>query len=321
MALISTSTYEPPRLLTNGHLQTILPALFRTVNDVQYNREKINTDDGDFLDLDWAKMNSCRLVIISHGLEGSASKNYIKGMAKAMNDAGWDALAWNYRSCGGEPNCLPRAYHSGATEDLDAVVRHALKLGRYNQIALVGFSLGGNLTLKFIGEKGSRLESRVVAAVVISVPLDLASSSRRISNSKIYNERFLASLCKKIRAKAAQFPHEIDGEKLSCVKTLWEFDDTYTAPMHGFKNAEDYYRRCSSKFFLKTIAVPTLIVNALNDPFLPKECFPFNDIQPLKNVWFETPKYGGHIGFMRKGGGYWSESRTAEFLTQWMSNA
>ncbi len=321
MALISTSTYEPPRLLTNGHLQTILPALFRIVTAVEYEREKIDTDDGDFLDLDWAKTNSSRLVVISHGLESSASKSYVKGMARAMNIAGWDALAWNFRGCSGKLNRLPRAYHSGATEDLDAVVRHALKLGRYNDIALIGFSLGGNLTLKFIGEKGNRLDARIVSAVVFSVPLDLAASSRQISNSKIYNERFLASLREKIRAKAAQFPNEIDIEKLSRIRTLWEFDDTYTAPMHGFKNAEDYYRRCSSKFFLKTIAVPTLIVNALNDPFLPKECFPFNDIQPLKNVWFETPKYGGHIGFMRKGSGYWSESRTAEFLTQWMLNA
>jgi uncharacterized protein len=320
MPLISTSSYAPPTVFTNGHLQTILPALFRTVDGVNYERERIATPDDDFLDLDWSRVNATpsakRVAILLHGLEGSSESVYIRGMAKALNRAGWDALAWNYRGCGGEPNKKLRAYHSGATDDVETVVAYVASLRRYQTVALIGFSLGGNLTLKYVGEKSANINSLIKAAVAFSVPLDLASSSRRISKQVVYNQRFLSSLRKKIRIKAAQFPDKIDLKKLENLKTLWQFDDAFTAPIHGFQGAADYYEKCSSKQFLKTISIPTLITSALNDPFLPQDCFPFDEIAPLKNVFFETPKFGGHIGFMDKQGDCWSEERAIDFLNE-----
>jgi predicted alpha/beta-fold hydrolase len=298
--------------LFNAHLETIYPSLFRSVDLIKYQPERITTNDNDFLDLYWLKQNSKKVVIISHGLEGNAERAYVKGMARAFYENGFDILAWNYRGCGNEMNRTLRFYHSGATEDLEEIVSHAVARG-YEKVYLIGFSLGGNLTLKYAGER--KASPRIKGVVTISVPVDLYTSSIQISkpNNWIYSRRFLKSLKKKITAKSQLMPG-LNVEKLDEITTLEQFDDYYTGPLHGFKNARDYYQRCSAVGFLSTISVPTLIVNAKNDPFLSKECFP--ELQGHTCVQLETPDFGGHVGFTQisKNGLYWSEQRALDFI-------
>jgi uncharacterized protein len=308
-------SYQPPAILFASHLETIYPALFRTVSGIAYERERITTPDHDFLDLDWLKQGAEKLVIISHGLEGNSGRSYIRGMAKIFYTQGYDVLAWNYRGCSGEMNRKIRFYHSGATDDLDFTIRHATTLG-YKEINLIGFSLGGNLTLKYMGEQGANLPPQIKKAVAFSVPLNLKTSCEKISAPAnwIYSQRFLKSLTKKVVEKA-KLISELDTTPLSGVKTLLEFDDAFTAPIHGFKNAIDYYEQCSAIRFLSTIQRPALIVNALNDPFLSPECYPaqFTDHPYLT---LEYPKRGGHVGFalFAKNGLYWSELRALKFI-------
>jgi uncharacterized protein len=307
------SKYSPPTLLFNCHLETIYPALFRKVVIPEYEQERITTPDDDFLDLFWLKRNSSSLVIISHGLEGNAQRAYIKGMAKAFYDQDFDTLAWNYRGCGEEINKQLRFYHSGATDDLGTVIDHAL--AKYQNIFLIGFSLGGNLTLKYLGEKSDTVNPKIKKAVAFSVPMDLHSSCLQISKrtNRVYSNRFLKSLKLKVREKAKLFT-ELKTDKLEAIKSLIEFDDNYTAPVHGFKNAIDYYTKCSSLYFLPTIKTQTLIVSAQNDPFLSKECFP--DLSNHSFVKLESPNRGGHVGFAQfnENGLYWSEARALEFI-------
>jgi predicted alpha/beta-fold hydrolase len=305
--------YQAPFFLFNAHLETIYPSLIRKVSLPSYTRERIATPDEDFLDLDWIRHGSDRLVIISHGLEGNSQRPYIKGMAKTMLHAGWDVLAWNYRGCSEEMNRQLRFYHSGATEDLHTVVQHAIQ--QYSSIALVGFSLGGNLTLKYLGE--TTRPAQIKKAVAISVPMALESSCEKISqpDNWIYSRRFLKSLKEKILIKSSTMS-ALDGKTILSIKTLREFDDHYTGPLHGFRDAHDYYTRCSSLQFLPSIGIPTLILNAQNDPFLSAECYPAELLKNHACVALETPVRGGHVGFaqFRKNGVYWSEERAAQFL-------
>ncbi|MBL7863059.1 MAG: alpha/beta fold hydrolase [Cyclobacteriaceae bacterium] len=308
--------YQAPALLAGSHLETIYPALFRKVNGIAYERERITTPDHDFLDLDWLKQGAAKLVIISHGLEGNSDRAYVRGMARIFYQHGYDALAWNYRGCSGEINRKIRFYHSGATDDLDFIVRHAASFG-YTEINLVGFSLGGNLTLKYLGEKSETLHSTIQKAVAFSVPLNLKTSCDKISmrSNWIYSQRFLKSLKKKVAEKANVFS-EIDPTPLTRITSLLEFDDVYTAPLHGFKNALDYYEQSSSLRFLHRIKRPTLIVNAKNDPFLSPECYPVESQFP--HLTFEYPTRGGHVGFalFNENGLYWSELRALHFIQQ-----
>ena len=276
-------------------------------------RERIMTPDNDFIDLDWYKQGSSNCVIISHGLEGNSNRAYMKGMAKAFFDKGYDAVAWNYRGCSDEVNKQLRFYHSGATDDLQTVVDHVSK--QYEEVFLIGFSLGGNLTLKYLGEP--HVNARVKRAVTISVPINLHTSCLEISKpgNWIYNRRFLSSLRKKVKMKAAIWK-ELDLEKLAGIATLMEFDDCFTGPIHGFKDAMDYYTRCSSINFIEHIKTPTLVVNALNDPFLGEDCYPREKFKTHPHVTFEFPAHGGHVGFtlFNQKGLYWSEMRALHFI-------
>src|SRR5437764_6729892 len=202
MPLVPNSTYRCSRLLSNGHLQTLWPSLLRRVNLFAYRRERIETPDGDFLDLDWARNGSQRLAVLAHGLEGDSKRHYILGMVNALAKRGWDAVAWNARGCSGETNRVLRFTHSGATEDLQAVISHVTSASDYSTITLIGFSLGGNLTLKYLGERGRELDRRIKAAVAFSVPCDLQSSSIKLAKplNWIYMQRFLAALHTKIRS-------------------------------------------------------------------------------------------------------------------------
>jgi predicted alpha/beta-fold hydrolase len=312
---IIPSDFRPPLFLRNGHLQTILPALLPRRIPLRFERERWEMPDGDFLDLDWARKGHARLAILSHGLEGDSANNYIRGMAAALNAAGWDALAWNFRGCSGEPNRLPRFYHSGETGDLAAVIAHAAPA--YPRIALIGFSLGGNVTLKYLGEAPPH--PAVVAGVGISVPVELASSSRMLDQrwaNGIYLRRFMKSLVAKVRAKALQFPDQFNVTGLEGVRTFALFDGRYTAPLHGFHDAHDYWTRSSARQFLPGITVPTLLLNARNDPFLGPECFPFSEAHLNPALFLETPPSGGHVGFLDlvRGIEPWSEQRVVKFL-------
>ncbi len=307
--------YLPPFFLFNSHLETIYPALLRRVSLNAYTRERISTPDDDFLDLDWLEQQSQKVAIISHGLEGNSTRPYVKGMARALFSQGFDVVAWNFRGCSEEMNRQLRFYHSGATDDLHTVVEHVARKRSYQSISLVGFSLGGNLTLKYLGERPSG--HPVERAVAISVPLDLRTSCEKISRpaNRIYANRFLRSLKSKILIKS-RTRQELDTSPLSSIKTLEEFDDQYTAPLHGFGGALDYYERCSSIRFVHEIQIPALIINTRNDPFLSDACFPEAALKSHRFVRLETPKRGGHVGFAQfnKNGLYWSEERTLDFL-------
>lgn len=311
-----SENYLPPFFLYGPHLETIYPALLRRVQLPPYARERITTPDDDFLDLDWLQKGSGKLAIISHGLEGNSARPYVKGMAKALHDNGFDVVAWNFRGCSGEMNRQLRFYHSGATDDLHTVVQHVLRTGKYASIFLVGFSLGGNVTLKYLGEGNA--PTAVQKAVVFSVPMDLKTSCEKISRpwNRIYSNRFLRSLKGKILLKSRHWK-ELDTTKLGGIKTLTAFDDCYTAPLHGFRNAVDYYEQCSSLRFVQAIEKRTLIINTLNDPFLSPQCFPAALLANHPSVRLEILARGGHVGFTQfsKNGLYWSEQRALAFLT------
>lgn len=308
-------TYTRPFFFFNSHVETIYPSLIRKVELQPYQRERITTADTDFLDLDWLKQGSPDLIMISHGLEGNTQRAYIKGMARVGYQHGYDVLTWNYRGCSEEMNKALRFYHSGATDDLATVIDHAHSLG-YKKIFLVGFSLGGNLTLKYLGEKRSRPES-IKKSVTFSVPLDLHTSCEKISKPSnwIYSQRFLKSLRKKVIDKS-RIMSGLDVRGLEKVKTLREFDDHFTGPIHGFKNALDYYHQCSAIRFIQDISIPSLIISAANDPFLSPECYPHQLVKQHSSVLFESPRYGGHVGFTQfsKNGLYWSEQRAIDFI-------
>jgi predicted alpha/beta-fold hydrolase len=324
MPLVSRSDHKPPFWLPNGHFQSIYPSLFRVIDDVHYTRERIITPDNDFLDLDWTfasgkvDFRAEQLVILSHGLEGSSSSQYIRGMVRLLSKHGYDCLSWNFRSCSGEMNQTFRFYHSGATEDLDAVVCHAIKLG-YRKIRMMGFSLGGNLTIKYLGEQGRGIHPEIKNGIAFCVPMDLRACSMEINKprNRVYMQRFLKTLMAKVREKSIIYPDQISLKHYARVKTLYDFDHIYTAAIHGFASADDYYHRCSSKHFVGDIAVPTLIVNTENDPMVPYASLPLTKIASLPNVWLETTPNGGHCGFRPSrvtDGMYWSEKRALEFL-------
>lgn len=318
MPVITESTYRVPWPFANPHVHTIFPSVFRKVAGVQYRRERIDTHDGDFLDLDFSEIGSDTAAIVLHGLEGDSSRSYMLGMAKALNRQGWDAIAMNFRGCSGECNRKLRFYHSGDTVDLHTAVTHVSQTYHYSRIALIGFSLGGNVILKYLGERGDSAFPLIHRAVAFSVPCDLASSSYKISERSncLYLKRFLRMLRKKIRMKMLVMPDLINDNEYHTVKDFKQFDDRYTAPLNGFKNAEDYWERSSCKPFLHAISVPTLLISAADDPFLPDPCYPREEANANPNLFLEIPEKGGHVGFVARTeqGQYWSETRALEFL-------
>jgi predicted alpha/beta-fold hydrolase len=288
------------------------------VKGVKYTRERIWTADDDFLDLDWSTVGARKVAIITHGLEGNSDRWYVLGMVKAINAGGWDAVAWNMRGCSGEPNKRLRSYHSGATEDLQEVIEHVINKRKYHTLGLVGFSLGGNMTLKYLGERGGQVTQEIAGAVTCSVPCDLAWGAEQMARpvNKIYMKRFTRMLHEKIKAKMSIMPDKIDDEGYNLIKTFRDFDDRYTAPLHGFQDAEDYYRQNSCKQFIPQISIPALLVNARNDPFLSEPCYPLREAEVNPNFFLEMPKSGGHIGFVsfNERGEYWFEGRVLSFL-------
>jgi predicted alpha/beta-fold hydrolase len=240
----------------------------------------------------------------------------VRGMAAVLNRAGWDILAWNYRGCSGEMNRLPRLYHSGETTDLATVIEHATQ--RFSILSLVGLSLGGNLVLKYLGE--SKPHPAVAAAAAISPPINLIATVKALDlrrANRIYRRRLIASLLCKVKAKAARFPEHMDASGTKGIRGFEEFDGRFTAPVHGFRDAMDYWIKCSSQQFLPAITVPTLILSAQDDPFLSSESLPFKEAERSAQLFLEVPEAGGHLGFLDSlnGAQTWGELRVAEFLT------
>ncbi|MFH6603276.1 YheT family hydrolase [Maribacter algicola] len=313
------SDYNPPFLFKNGHFSTIYNGLWRKIHDFEQKRERIDLQDDDFLDLDWSfsKTPKKKVVILLHGLEGHGQRPYITGAAKAFNASGYDACAVNFRGCSGETNRLFRSYHSGATEDLDAVIKHLLANKEYDKIYLKGFSLGGNMAMKYLGE-GREISKALKGVVGISVPCDLHSSLKELLKLKNapYSQRFRKHLLEKLKLKLPLFPNQISMADIKNIKTLKDFDDIYTSRAHGFKNALDYYKKCSCLQFLPNIKIPSLIINAQNDSFFGPECYPYKEAGENPNLFLETPKHGGHVGFYGKGNVTYSEKRAINFFNE-----
>ena len=314
------STYKPPLIFRNYHLSTIYASLFRKPLKVIQHRERLDLQDGDFLDLDWSFSTSgpsVKLQIILHGLEGNSSRPYILGMASQFNRAGWDVAAINLRGCSGELNRLYRSYNAGASEDLREVIDHILKKQKYETLALTGFSLGGNLMLKYLGE-GKPLPPQVKAAVAISTPCDLYLSLKKLEESRnlIYSRRFVKKLKQQLLKRRELFPDNITKKEILSCTSLYAIDDLYTGKAHGFKNALEYYERSSALNYIPSISIPTLLINAKNDGFLSANSSPEN--MAAKNPFFhlEMPEYGGHVGFLQKKNITYTEERALEFISK-----
>lgn len=318
MPLVS-STYKPKVPFTNGHFNTIYAAKIRRVKDVKYYRERILLSDEDFLDIDFSfslnKKNTSEIVILVHGLEGNAKRPYMQGTAKILNKNGFDCASVNLRGCSGEDNNKIRSYHSGASEDLADVINNIISKNKYKAIYLCGFSLGGNIILKYLGENRDRPD-QLKAAVAVSTPVDLYDSLEALQQQTnwVYRWSFLKDLKKKYSAKLKIFPNELNKKNKRKIKSLLLFDELYTAPANGFENALDYYKKSSSKQFLANIKIPTLIINALDDSFLNEKCYPKKEAKQNENLFLETPAFGGHVGFMTSKNVSYNEKRTLDFF-------
>ncbi|MCB0446144.1 MAG: alpha/beta fold hydrolase [Gelidibacter sp.] len=315
---ILQSAYKPPFFFKKGFISTVYSGLIRRVNGVIQQRERLELPDGDFLDLDWsyAKEPSHKVIILLHGLEGNAQRPYMTGTAKLFNANGIDAISVNFRGCSGEPNRKYYSYHSGATDDLHEVILHAISKN-YTDIYIKGISLGGNVTLKYLGER-DEVPAQIKAAIAVSVPCSLRHSAQELHTFKnvLFHDRFKKHLVRSLKLKQANFPEKLSMEALESIKTLNDFDNVYTSKAHGFIDALDYYEKSSSLQFLDNIKTPTLIINALNDSFLSPECFPVKAAKNNPNLYLEMPNHGGHVGFVKLKGCYYNELRALEFAQE-----
>ena len=299
MPLIHSAYPGPPAYQYNGHMQTVIPSLTRKVVGVTYERERLVLADGDFVDLDWIEAGYDRLVILTHGLEGDSNRQYIRGTAKLFAQHHYDVLAWNCRSCSGEMNQAFRLYNHGEIGDLNEVIHHALRTKQYREIILIGYSMGGNITLKYLGVHGNQLPDVIKRGVAVSSPTDLGASAVLLDrpSNRFYRNRFMKKLLVKLNQKADRFPGRLDMSKLEKVKRWRDFDEFFSAPVNNYRSADDFYRQASAVNFMAGITVPTLLLNAQNDPLLSPECSPGWLAETHRSIFLETPLKGGHVGF------------------------
>ncbi|CAG0910568.1 unnamed protein product, partial [Cyprideis torosa] len=295
--MIRESDFRPPWYLKNPHLQTLFASIWRKRPSHGWQRERVELPDGDFVDLDWgARFDDRPLVLILHGLEGSSDSRYALGLGQALATAHWNAVVMNFRGCSGEVNRKPQSYCAGCTDDLQWVVQRLKRQQPQRPIMVVGYSLGGNALLKWLGESGT---TDVEAAVAVSVPYRLSECAKRLESgfSTVYEKHLLKSLKRSVRARANKMDMPVNMVDLRKIDSFYEFDDLVTAPLHGYLGVEDYYRRASAWRWLKGIQVPTLLIHALDDPFMfPSTTPSAQEIGP--NVDLEISNHGGHVGFI-----------------------
>ena len=278
-------------------MQTIYPAKMIRQPEIAYRRVRWDTPDGDFIDLDWVDGKG-PLLVLFHGLEGSSKSHYSLSLMHAVKNRDWSGVVVHFRGCGGEANLLPRAYHSGDFEEMDWILRR-LRFLDEGRIYAACISLGGNALLKWLGESGSSARKVIDKAAAISAPMDLAASGNALGRgfNRTYTREFLRTLKEKVIEKLERYPGIVDRQALLAAQDFRQFDGLYTAPMHGFDNTDDYWNRASSKGGLRHVSLPTLILNARNDPFLPAEALPGkNDVS--EHVLLDYPEEGGHAGFV-----------------------
>ncbi|MEO8305058.1 MAG: alpha/beta fold hydrolase [Betaproteobacteria bacterium] len=294
--------YRSPAWLPGGHAQTIWPYLLPRPA-VPYRRERVDAPDGDFWDFDWLDVPnasaSAPLVVLFHGLEGSSDSHYARMLMSMLAARGWRGVIPHFRGCGGEPNRLPRAYHSGDHAELESLITAVrARIPAFTTLYLVGVSVGGSVLINWLGRMGDGARF-VAAAAAVSTPLDLESAGIAIGKgaNRIYTRNFLSTLKPKSLAMAQRYPGLLDDERIRRVRTMYDFDDVVTSLLHGFDGATDYWRRASSKPWLASIAVPTLVLNAKNDPFVPRESLPV-EREVSRDVLLLQPEHGGHVGFL-----------------------
>ena len=303
---VINSSFSPPIYLRSPHTQTIIPALLRGRKQTPAVTNLLELNDGDFLETRLHKPENWNasqnpLVIISHGLEGSMESSYILGLVKTLFDSGVASLTWNMRGCGTTPNRLKTWYHSGYSSDLRIIVNTTRSLFPNTQLILIGISIGGNITVKYLGEEAAQAtQNGIVGAAIVSAPLDLKGSALTLAlpSRRLYMQYLLRSLKKRIYQKHAQFAQDISIETLEQIRSFYEFDSLYTAPLHGFATVEEYWHVSSGLHFLPRISVPTLLLTAQDDPFLSPSCIPNQDSIQSPHILLETPEHGGHVGFI-----------------------
>ena len=319
---IVKSKFSPTNFIfRNAQFSTVYASLLRYVPRVKFERERLETADGDFMDLDWARIGSKKLIITLAGLEGKSRSLYSRAAIHYFQKRGYDALGLNYRGCSGEPNRLLRGYHMGASDDLRITIEHALSNYAYEEIVLIGFSLGGNIALKYLGEEGDKVPSQVKSAVSFSVPMDIQRSNERMN--KWYNwhyvKYFMFPLNWKARRKKRQYPEALKNYKGFFMSGDFVYFDThFTAPANGFENVEEYWSASSCKPYLKDITVPALVVSSTNDTFLSDQCFPRQEAEKNPNLFLEIATLGGHCGFIRRlwEKEWWMEERAFQFVEE-----
>jgi len=315
--------FVAPRWLSGAHAQTIYASLLCPRPSIAYRRERWDTPDGDFIDVDFTDQDQpatpgAPWLVIFHGLEGSSQSHYARALMDMAMRRGWQGAVPHFRGCGGEPNRLARAYHSGDTDEVDWVMHRLAQQARGAPLYVIGVSLGGNALLKWLGERGSAAGELVTAAASVCAPLDLAAAGASLERgfARFYAWGFLNTMRQKAMDKLVRFPGLFDGEQMRNARTMREFDELFTAPLHGFLGADDYWTRASSKPGLRAIEVPTLVINALDDPFLPAAALPRPD-QVSARVTLDYPASGGHVGFVDgppPGRSNWIANRLEHFL-------
>ena len=325
---IGATMFKPSRLLQNKHLQTLYAPLFRKQTPPKVEREHFNLSDGDFVEAYWhnTKPKDNRpIVTLFHGLAGSFSSPYIQGVMQALEKQGFNSVLMHFRGCSGKENLLPRAYHSGDTADAKAWIAHLNTTYPNAQLYAVGYSIGGNMLLKLLGEE--KENTPLHAAVSVSAPMDLDITAKAINKgfSRLYQRHLLKALKLTLIDKYAKFDMQnllnMSKEEVRKIKTIEEFDERYTAPINGFLSAANYYEQCSAKQYLKHVRIPTLIIHALDDPFMTEEILPKKQDKVSSSVTLELSKHGGHVGFVEGScsqPSYWLEERIANYFSQKM---
>ncbi|MFC1588903.1 hydrolase [Pseudomonadota bacterium] len=326
--MITQSQFRPIFGLSNAHLQTLLPFLLKKSTYRNSGRQTLELDDGDFLDLSWLcePKDGRPIVVLFHGLEGSIDSHYSRTIMQAIQQQGWTALLMHFRGCSHRPNRLAHSYHSGGTEDARYLLGWLKQNYPASALAAVGVSLGGNMLLKLQAEYGDSSPLKAAVSICAPVQLDLCATRLNQGLSRIYQWHLIKQLNQKLRNKVEQFDIAkligLNKKDIKQIKTFWQFDDRVTAPLHGFKDVHDYYGRCSARQYLKDIRKPTLMIHALDDPFMQRDSLP-DDSELSDSIELELSQHGGHIGFVSGSLArpvFWLQQRVPEYLLEFIAD-